>query len=166
MDFFKHCRSEEEKKELYRTLAKCFHPDKNGTDYLMCELNKQYINPIQRESFHQRFMGNHIPFDNPIHEEIIIERNRVEHLMDELRKKEDYISFLSKHRNLLLDENRKVVFENADLMLKIRCLEIEKEDLNKTILERDEKDIKSKKKIERMEFVMLFLSIILILTNI
>lgn len=47
MDFFKYCRTEEEKKEVYRTLAKCFHPDKFGNNDMMVELNRQYAIPLE-----------------------------------------------------------------------------------------------------------------------
>ncbi len=159
MDFFCNCKTEQERKDLYRQLSKCFHPDKNGTDYLMCELNKQYSNPIQRESFHQKIMGNHIAFDHPIHEEIRREKKKNEYLEHELKLKEQSILHL---RNFQSFTDK----QNIELRSQIKSFEIEKEDLYKIISEVNKKDIKSKKKIERMEFVLLFLGIILILTNI
>lgn len=44
MKFFYGCTNEKEAKEIYRKLAKCFHPDKGGSDDLMIELKKQYDN--------------------------------------------------------------------------------------------------------------------------
>lgn len=53
MRFFSDCKSEEERKQLYRKLSKLFHPDHGGDAEMMTELNKQYNNPIS--SFSEEF---------------------------------------------------------------------------------------------------------------
>ncbi len=165
MDFFCNCKTEQERKDLYRQLSKCFHPDKNGTDYLMSELNRQYSTPIQRESFHQKIMGNHIPFDHPIHEEIKLEKKRVEYLRDELMKKEDSISILLKFKNDLSSKNAILIFENDLFGRKIKTLEIEKEDSYKKISEMNEDRINSERENDWMAFILFILSIIIIVST-
>lgn len=44
MKFFYGCTDEKEAKAIYHKLAKCFHPDKGGSNELMIELKKQYDN--------------------------------------------------------------------------------------------------------------------------
>jgi hypothetical protein len=45
-NFFKNCTTLQEVKELYRTLAKQFHPDKGGCLETMQQINSQYSKAI------------------------------------------------------------------------------------------------------------------------
>lgn len=60
MNFFNECKTEEERKALYRKLAKLFHPDRGGDCELLVELNKQYNSPPQHPGF-----GGSIFVENP-----------------------------------------------------------------------------------------------------
>ena len=47
MDFFSDCTTEAQRKERFRKLAKCFHPDHGGISEFMMELQKQWEHDYQ-----------------------------------------------------------------------------------------------------------------------
>ena len=104
MDFFSECKDKEEAKKVYRTLAKCFHPDKGGNNELMLQLKQQYekFEPKynnfnqKRTSFYEQVFddakyqfnrinrNSHIPFDHPIHDIVRGLNSRIEALERQL----------------------------------------------------------------------------------
>lgn len=77
MDFFSDCKSQEEAKETFRRLCKCFHPDRGGEESLMVELKRQY------DAWPPSYQPHHLNFTvhssglSSIYENKINELNRI-----------------------------------------------------------------------------------------
>lgn len=128
MKFFVDCQSEKEVKDLYRKLAKLFHPDKGGDKELMISLQKQYdewgsVQPAQYTGFSFNTIKStsyHLPFDHPVHEEIRNLNIRIKQLQESIeiyRKKQYELSALLvterdiKYHQILLMDNLRLQIE-------------------------------------------------------
>lgn len=134
MKFFSECKTVEEAKATFRKLAKVFHPDKQGNQDLMIELQKQYDSwQAPFDMFKSQNTGSSsywdfgeltknpqgnqrdIPFDHPIH-------NTINHWKGECNQMQRF-----------LDDKSKTI---AVLEAQKRILEQEK-----SILEKEQKEI-------------------------
>lgn len=89
MRFFESCQNEKEVKEVYRKLAKCFHPDKGGNAELMVELEKQYADFKKGNISYSGSFGygsrptfGNVSFDHPLRQEIIALKDKIRELED------------------------------------------------------------------------------------
>ncbi len=81
MQFFNECKTKAEAKATFRRLSKCFHPDKDGENDLMVELQKQFDNWEKKKP-----NQNAEPLVNPYQEFSYAYNPRVEMLEKELTK--------------------------------------------------------------------------------
>lgn len=153
MKFFSDCKSENEKKTIYRKLAKCFHPDKGGSVELMVELKKQYdewkldsiYENILKEGFKQdqfSFKINRhstIPHDHPIHDEIRYwkeKKNYFEKLwVDNQNLSNTYYNFFKQKELEVFNLKEKIPKLNDRIMELISENEVLKNKMPKTIWE-------------------------------
>ena len=143
MKFFYGCTTEKEAKDIYRKLAKCFHPDKGGSSELMKELKEQYdkwdepviAGEYRSQAFTPNNFGNYGIFNrfNPDSLELdsVKERNRsLEYTIQVMKCSSDSLHKELSNRTY---ENRKLQDQIKDLKneLKISKFTIESYTKNK-----------------------------------
>ncbi len=99
MKLFYGCSSAKEAKEIYHKLAKCFHPDKGGSNELMVELKKQYETwdepVIASNAYSQMYTPNNFGFSpGRFNQTSNFENQRLKEQVSSLQNKLEFVDKL------------------------------------------------------------------------
>lgn len=112
MRFFSDCKTDDERKAIYRKLSKLFHPDHGGDAELMTELNTQYHNNSSTCNSGSVFIhpysnlrSNFSGLDNELYKQLQASEMMVELLQ---RDNQRYKDRLQEYLNLIRDIRKEV----------------------------------------------------------